>query len=259
MSGTLVAQSAKRNQIMDALRGPQMLETLRRVLPKTTTPERFIIVVQTEIKKLPGLLDCTNTLPAFLQAAKLGLEPGVLGQCWVIPFKRNAVLIPGYRGLTQLAYRSGLVKSLIARPVFDGDLFSFDYGTSAGIKHRPSGESDSKLLTHVYAIAETTAGGMLFHVMTKKEVDLRRARSRAGAKEGSPWDTDYVPMACKTAALTLCKWLPLSPDMQRVAVLDEESERPDGQVFDPDVEVPEFTIEPDDPESPEERQPGEEG
>jgi len=249
----LVAESTKKAALMDELRGPKMLEVLRRILPKGMTPERFVVIVQTEIRKMPALLDCdrASTLAAFLQAAKLGLEPGVLGQCWCIPFGRECVLVTGYRGLAQLAWRSGMVTSMSAHAVFQGDIFDYEYGARGVLKHKPGEETDPLKLTHAYCTVDTIQGGTMFVVHTRKEIESRKARSRAG--KSGPWVTDYAAMACKTAVLSLMKLMPLSVEMQTALSLDEAADTGDRQPF--DVEVPELGAA---TEAAEERQPGEE-
>lgn len=69
-----------------------------------------------------------------MTCAQLGLRPGVLGQAWGLPFKNwrtgqyEAHLIVGYQGLVELAMRTGTIASVIARTVYEGDVFDVSYG-----------------------------------------------------------------------------------------------------------------------------------
>ena len=89
---------------------------------------QFIRTALTAINKNPKLLECTpaSLISALLQAAQLGLSPdGILGEAYLIPFydsrfQKNIVqFIPGYRGLVQLAMRSGLIKTIQSREVYE--------------------------------------------------------------------------------------------------------------------------------------------
>lgn len=223
-----MAQLVKRTEVMksvsDFLLSKSMQEQLAMALPRSgITPQRLVRIVMTEIRKNPDLLACTkeSLIGAILQAAQLGLEPGVLGQCWIIPYKTEATFIPGYRGLVQLAWRSSLVKSAAARAVFDGDVFAFDFGTDE-ITHKPMGETDPAKLVAAWSVLHTTNGGRIWDVMSRREIDAIRARSRAA--ENGPWVTDYVEMAKKTVLRRMLKMAPCSAEMAVAMSLDDAAD-----------------------------------
>ena len=206
----------------------RMQPQIAMAVPRGAEAERFTRMAMTVVQQNPKLLDCTQAslLGAIMTSAALGLYPdtSVLGHAYFVPFKNTVVFIPGYRGLIDLARRSGSVTSIMAYPVYEGDQFSFSYGLNPELTHVPSGEpTDERELTHVYAIARLKNEPIpQFIVMTKDEVDKIRARSRA--KDKGPWVTDYEPMAMKTVIRRLCKYLPLSSDLQRAVSLDEHAE-----------------------------------
>lgn len=216
-------QSNEMQSVATLLTSKAMIAQLKLALPKHVTPERLARIVLTEIRRTPKLLECNreSLLGAILQAAQLGLEPGVLGQCWIIPYGKDATFVPGYRGLAQLAWRSSQIASITARAVFDGDTFSFDFGEDL-ISHRPSGETDPERLTHAYAIIRTTGGGKLWDVMTRGEIERIRSRSRAGST--GPWKTDYAEMAKKTVLRRLFKIAPCSAELQTAMALDDAAD-----------------------------------
>lgn len=236
----LKPRSEKKLALIEQLRDPLVIETIRRVLPAPMTPERFIIIVQTEVRRIPELAECTNTLAAFFQAAYLGLEPGVMGECWILPYKDTAVFIPGYQGLAQLTWRSGLVKDISARAVFEGDEFEWGYGTKASIHHRPRGENDPKKITHAYTIVNTVMGGTIFDVMSRE--DIERIRSRSRAKDKGPWVTDYAEMCKKTPFRRLMKIAPKSVQMRTALALDDQADSGEPQSF--DVPLPATLMDP---------------
>ena len=222
--GTLKPQDEAFRSVSALITSEAVLSQLRLALPKHVTPERLARITLTQIRQSPQLLDCTreSLLGAILQCAQLGLEPGVLGQAWIIPYGKEATFIPGYRGLVQLAWRSSQIASIAARCVFEGDVFDYDFGADK-VTHKPNGETDPAKLTHAYAIIHTATGGRLWDVMTTLEIE--RVRNRSRAKDNGPWMTDYAEMAKKTVLRRLLKLAPCSAELQTALVLDDAAER----------------------------------
>ncbi len=183
---------------------------LMKAVPKHLSVDRLVRIALTEIRKNKALEQCdpNSLMAALMTAGQLGLEIGVNGQAYLVPFGRECTLIPGYRGLITLAVQSGLVNVIEARVVHENDDFSYCYGLEPDVQHAPTMDDPGPVVA-VYAIARL-AGGVIFDVMSKKEVDSIRARSRAG--KSGPWVSDYEEMARKTVVRRLCKYLPMSVD-----------------------------------------------
>jgi recombination protein RecT len=214
-------------------------------LPKHVSPDRVMRIALTALKSTRGLADCTSQsfLGSLLQASVLGLEINTpLGHAYLIPFherKSNttlAQLVIGYQGMLDLARRSGMVKSIYARAVYAGDNFDFEYGLEPRLLHKPGEWTDGKReLTHVYAVARLTDGEPTFTVLTVREVEWYRERSKA--RDVGPWVTDYDAMAMKTAVRRLYTWLPKSAEQAQAVALDDANERETEQreQFSPEV------------------------
>ncbi|HGB8995030.1 TPA: recombination protein RecT [Salmonella enterica subsp. enterica serovar Saintpaul] len=218
------------NDVISIINQPSMKEQLAAALPRHMTAERMIRIATTEIRKVPALGDCDTMsfVSAIVQCSQLGLEPGgALGHAYLLPFgnrneksgKKNVQLIIGYRGMIDLARRSGQIASLSARVVREGDDFSFEFGLEEKLVHRP-GENEDAPVTHVYAVARLKDGGTQFEVMTRKQIELVRAQSKAG--NNGPWVTHWEEMAKKTAIRRLFKYLPVSIEIQRAVSMDEK-------------------------------------
>ncbi|EAU0670485.1 recombination protein RecT [Salmonella enterica] len=218
------------NDVISFINQPSMKEQLAVALPRHMTAERMIRIATTEIRKVPALGDCDTMsfVSAIVQCSQLGLEPGgALGHAYLLPFgnkneksgKKNVQLIIGYRGMIDLARRSGQIASLSARVVREGDDFSFEFGLEEKLVHRP-GENEDAPVTHVYAVARLKDGGTQFEVMTRKQIELVRAQSKAG--NNGPWVTHWEEMAKKTAIRRLFKYLPVSIEIQRAVSMDEK-------------------------------------
>lgn len=207
----------------------QMKGEIARCLPKHLTPERMARIAMTELRKTPKLQECDpmSFIAAIMQASQLGLEPGILGSCYLIPFwnsklnKTECTFMPGYRGFLDLARRSGQIVSLVARAVYSNDQFSYEFGLEEKLIHKPDMHDRGDLVA-VYAVAILKDGGHQFDVMSRKDVDLIRAQSKS--KDSGPWVTHYEEMAKKTVLRKLFKWLPCSVEMQKAVSLDELQE-----------------------------------
>lgn len=207
----------------------QMKSEIARCLPKHLTPERMARIAMTELRKTPKLQECEpmSFIAAIMQASQLGLEPGILGSCYLIPFfngktgKMECQFMPGYRGFLDLARRSGQIISLVARSVYEKDEFSYEFGLKENITHKPALNDRGELIA-VYAVALLKDGGHQFDIMSVNDIEKVRATSKS--KDNGPWVTNFEEMAKKTVVRRLFKWLPCSVEMQKAVSLDEQQE-----------------------------------
>lgn len=223
------------------LASPKIKAQIALALPRHMTPERMTRIALTELRKTPKLQQCdpASFLGAVVQCAQLGLEPGSsLGHAYILPFDRRkkiggtwqtvateAQVIVGYRGMIDLARRSGQVVSIDARAVYEGDAFECGFGLEATLKHVPAWDDPNrtnKPLRFVYAVAKLKDGGVQFEVMSRGEIEAIRGRSKS--KDDGPWVTDFVAMALKTVVRRLFKYLPVSIELQQAVTLDERAE-----------------------------------
>lgn len=196
---------------------------LEMALPSQIGVERFTRTILTELRRTPKLYECSpqSLLGAMLLAAQLGLEPGPLGHVYFVPFKGEVAFIIGYRGFVDLAYRSGLLKSISAVTVREGDAFHYRHGTRPVLDHEPSGPPADREPTCYYAVAQLKTGGAPFVVLYPDEIEATKARAPAAKSDLSPWTTDYDAMARKTAIRRLAKLLPQSPLVAQAVERDE--------------------------------------
>lgn len=232
----------KAGSLAALLASPKMKSQFAAALPKHMTPERMARIVTTEIRKTPALVNCEqgSFLGAVIQCAQLGLEPGnSLGHAYILPYGKQAQLIIGYKGMIDLARRSGQIISISARVVRDGDFFEYEFGLDESLVHRPAEDGNEGEITHVYAVARLKDGGRQFEVMSKAQVIAVQSQSKAG--KSGPWVSHWEEMAKKTVIRRLFKYLPVSVEIQRAVMLDEKAEAGANQeheyVFDGDFEV----------------------
>ena len=108
-------------------------------------PERFTRITLSALSTNAKLQETTpqSFLGAMMTAAQLGLEPNTpLGQAYLIPFRNKGVLECqfqlGYKGLIDLAYRSGQISVIQAHTVYENDEFEYELGLDPKLKHVPA-------------------------------------------------------------------------------------------------------------------------
>ena len=201
---------------------------IAKALPSVITPERFTRIVLSAISVNPKLGECTPTsfLGAMMTSAQLGLEVNTpLGQSYVLPYmnhgRMEAQFQLGYKGLIDLAYRSGEVEVIQAHVVYANDEFTCEYGLEPRLTHKPA-DHDRGEAIKVYAVFKTKSGGYGFEVMSMDDVRRHAAKySKAYGSNFSPWKTNFEEMAKKTVLKRVLKYAPLKSDFVRQAVQDE--------------------------------------
>lgn len=220
-----VAKAAKNKTIKDYIRA--MEGEIAKALPSVMTPERFTRITLSALSSNPDLQGTTpaSFLGAMMTAAQLGLEPNTpLGQAYLIPYKNKGTLECqfqlGYRGMIDLAYRSGEVQIIQAHIVYANDKFDFSFGIDPKLNHVPAlGERGEA--THVYAMFRTKDGGYGFDVMTIDDVRRHAAKySKSYNSSYSPWNTNFEEMAKKTVLKRVLKYAPLKSDFARAVAAD---------------------------------------
>lgn len=203
--------------------------SIEAVMPKHMSIERLYQIAMAAYKQTPHLSECTvsSVLSCVMKCAALGLEPSAvdgLGRAYIVPYRNGktgtyeATFIVGYKGMIDLARRSGELVSIEARAVHEGDLFEFEYGLDEKLRHVPA-IGGKGALTHVYCVAKFKDGGHYIDVMTAEEIEAIKGRSKA--KNTGPWVTDYEAMARKTVVRRAFPYLPVSVEAQSAAAADE--------------------------------------
>jgi recombination protein RecT len=203
---------------------------IKAALPSVMTPERFTRMVLTALSSTPELNDCTpqSFLGAMMSAAQLGLEPNTpLGQAYLIPYwntkkgTREAQFQIGYKGLIDLAYRSGEVELVQAQCVYANDSFECRFGLEPKLEHIPA-DGERGELVKVYALFKTKSGGFGFEVMSVEDIkEHAKKYSQSFNKSYSPWKTNFEEMAKKTVLKKCLKYAPLKSDFARGITADE--------------------------------------
>lgn len=225
MNKELQAKSSPINTIRTLLERSKA--QIAMALPKHLNADRIIRVAMTSIQRTPKLLECDpiTLVGAVIQSSQLGLEPdGILGHAYLVPFKNTkknrmeVQFIPGYKGLIDLARRSGQVNRISAHIVYENEAFTMEYGTKETLEHKPLPPSTRGDRKGVYAVAVLNDGSPHFEWLWNEEIEAVKRQSKASF---GPWQTHEDEMIRKTAIRRLVKYLPLSVELAKAAAVDE--------------------------------------
>jgi recombination protein RecT len=191
-------------------------KALGAIIPSHLNLDRVMRVALAAYSKTPKLMECSidSVYQAVRQATELGLEPGgALGHAYLVPYKNQCTLIVGYRGLIDLARRSGEIATIEAHVVHERDVFTLKFGLDPVLDHEPFLDGDPGEMKFAYAVGKLRDGGTQCEVMTKAQVD--RIRQGSQGRDATPWTQHYEEMARKTVVRRLVKYLPLSSEKAR--------------------------------------------
>lgn len=213
-------------QVRNAISREETAAGIRATLPSTITFDHFKRVAETAIQTSPDLQTCTpqSLIASCVKCAEMGLLPDgkeaaivkfnvkvktPQGERW----EARAQTIPMIAGLRKHVQQSGEVQWWKAAVVRDGDVFRHVMGDEESLIHEPNyedGDRDEKPIRFFYAIAKLASGELVREVMSAKQVDAIRKRSKS--KDHGPWVTDYEEMGKKTVMRRQYKGLPQAKD-----------------------------------------------
>lgn len=217
------SQLAERpTSVKDYLALPAYRDRFHEVMGKRANQFMAAIVASSQ---LPGLKDAEprSVIAAAMVAATLDLPVNpTLGQAHIVAYQGVAQFQIGYKGLIQLALRSGQYKRLNSGPVSAGVFAGYDTVGEPILdftKNDPVAEAAG-----YYCAFETLNGFIKVVYWSRQQAQAHAMRfSRAYAKGYStPWKSDFDSMAVKTVIkAALGKWGLLSVEMQRAVVHDQ--------------------------------------
>lgn len=214
-TGGAVGEIKKERTIFDVIEAGKA--QFAAALPRHMSGDKFVRVAITCIRQNPKLAGCSqpSLLGAFMTAAQLGLEPGVLGQCYLIPYGNECSFQLGYKGMIELLRRTGQLSDIYAYPVYEHDEFNIEYGLERKLTHKPAFNNPDGRgeVTGFYSVAILKDGTRAFEYMTVTEVKEHEEKYRKGKYKNKVWDDNFIEMALKTVTKKMLKWLPISVEM----------------------------------------------
>jgi len=191
-------------------------------LPRHMTPDRMARIALTQLRINQKLFSCTSQsfYASLMAASQLGLEPGVNGQCYLIPYGTVCTLVPGWRGYMDLVGRTERA-SAWTDAVYDGDEFIYEKGDKPFIKHKPGKWAGKEAaLTFTYSVGRQK--GMEWPVIEVWDIDKvwahRNKQNKVGDKHYSYAHPEMY--ARKIPLLQVIKYLPSSIELNNASALD---------------------------------------
>lgn len=216
----------------------------------------FISSLLTAVSQNPQLAQCdqASILSAGLTGASLGLQCNqTLGQFYMLPFndKKNnrmvAQFVLGYKGLLQLAIRSGYYERINVVPIKEGEYISYNPLTE---------EFKAKIIIDdmirektatigYYAMFKYSNGFTKTLYWSKEKMEnhaLTYSKGYAAKKGYTFWEKDFDAMAQKTMLRQiLSKWGILSVELQKALINDEQVIDVNGQPIEIEEEQKQLT------------------
>ena len=234
--------------------------------------QRFIAAIVSAVNNNPALQECTNQsiLSGALLGESLNLSPSPqLGHYYLVPFKdkergKVATFQLGYKGIIQLAIRSGQYKRLNVLAIKEGELIRFD-PLNEEIEVRlieDEEEREQAPTAGYYAMFEYVNGFKKAIYWSKKRMEAHALKYSAGyaadkrnKSKHTFWSKDFDGMAYKTMLRQLItKWGIMSIDM--VTALDGDMAVINADGSHSYVENDELqVVEAEEPEAPQEADP----
>lgn len=203
-------------------------ERFEKMLGKKSAGFLSSLLTLTNNNKLLANADPRTVLAAAATAASLDLPINQsLGKAWIVPYKGTAQFQLGYKGVIELAQRSGQMKFITMTPVYKGEMQLWNRFNETYVVGERAGDE----VVGYFAAFELINGFKKATYWTKAEV-VKHAKRFSKSYGSGPWQTDFDAMACKTVLLSIMKtYAPVSIEMQKAfeadgqtAVLDENGE-----------------------------------
>ena len=229
-------------EISKYLKQDNIMQQLSETLGRNSAP--LVTSALTAIANNYQLKDATpvSVLTALMKAAALNLtvDPN-LGFAYLVPYKRNfkengqwvnvteAQLQIGYKGLVQLALRSGQIKSVNTGTIYQSEFKGYNKITGEfTIDETIIPDEDKDEVAGYFAYVQLVNGGEVKQFSRKKQIEhFAKKYSKAYSydldnnKKSSPWSTEFNAMAEKTVLKQVLKFVPMSLEMQEAVSVDE--------------------------------------
>lgn len=229
-------------EISNYLKQDNIMQQLSETLGRNSAP--LVTSALTAIANNYQLKDATpvSVYTSLMKAAALNLtvDPN-LGFAYLVPYKRNfkengqwvnvteAQLQIGYKGLVQLALRSGQIKSVNTGTIYESEFKGYNKITGEFIIDETIiPDEDNDEVAGYFAYVQLVNGGEVKQFSRKKQIEhFAKKYSKAYSydldnnKKSSPWSTEFNAMAEKTVLKQVLKFVPMSLEMQEAVSVDE--------------------------------------
>ena len=231
-SGQAMQRQAANNQpsVLDRHKAffTQRLPQIQKWVTQGVRAEAIVRFALMECSTNEKLRECSeqSIYLGLLACAVTGLEPGSLkGEAYLVPFAKQAVFMPGWKGLVKQARRTREITGIVANVVREADTFDIDLGTANHVVHKPARQDRGDVIG-AYAIATMLGGFHEIEWMDREDLDAiqKVAESRGKSPAWKDWEDQ---MQRKSVIRRLCKRLPLGADYFVGLALEQSEQQGD--------------------------------
>lgn len=185
-----------------------------------------------------------TVLGSAMVAATLDLPVvPTLGLAYIVPYKGQCQFQLGYKGLIELAERSGQFKNIIDEVVYEGQLVRKNKFTGE-YEFDEDAKTSDKVIGYM-ARMDLINGFSKTIFWTKEEVEAHATKFSQAfrAKRGTPWVSDFDAMARKTVLKALfAKYAPKSVAIQNAIKFDQAVVKPNDSLTDEDLQIDSYDV-----------------
>ena len=185
-----------------------------------------------------------TVLGSAMVAATLDLPVvPTLGLAYIVPYKGQCQFQLGYKGLIELAERSGQFKNIIDEVVYEGQLVRKNKFTGE-YEFDEDAKTSDKVIGYM-ARMDLINGFSKTIFWTKEEVEAHATKFSQAfrAKRGTPWISDFDAMARKTVLKALfAKYAPKSVAIQNAIKFDQAVVKPNDSLTDEDLQIDSYDV-----------------
>ena len=207
-------------QLKAMLAGESVKQRFKEILGQKAPGFISSILSVTNSNALLQKAEPTSIMNAAVIAATLDLPiNGSLGFAYIVPYNGQAQFQIGYKGLVQLAMRSGQYKTINVSEVYEGEIKSVNRFTG----EYEFGDKTSDKVVGYMAYFKLINGFEKYMYMTKEEAEKHGKKYSQTFKRGTGlWASEFDTMSKKTVLkMLLSKFGILSIEMQRGIQFDQ--------------------------------------
>jgi recombination protein RecT len=188
---------------------------LARALPKHMDSDRMARLALTAFSTSPKLQECTpqSIAASLMTAGQLGLEPGVNGAGFLVPYGTTCTFVPGWKGLVDLVSRSGR-GTVYTGVIFNDQRYTYTDGAKRDLViHNETDLEDPADITHAYAIGWVKGSVMpIIELWSVAKIEKHRDKYNKQGKKHYSY-RDWEMYARKVPLLQVLKYMPASIEM----------------------------------------------
>lgn len=195
---------------------------LAAALPKHLNPDRMARLALTAFSQNKALQQCDpkTVFSSLIVLSQLGLEPGIDGQGYLVPYGKTCTPVPGWKGYVDLVSRSGR-GTVYSGVIFRDQKYTFTDGARRDLViHNETDLDDPDDITHAYAIGWVKDAAMPIIELwrTSKVIKHRDKYNKVGQKHYS--FGNFEMYARKVVLLQVVKYMPKSVELQTAMEID---------------------------------------